>query len=445
MEMENRMKRVASLVPLLVVSLFGVDARAQAVNVRILSLDEMFLLASKNNQQLKWMASGIDVAEKATDVARGAFLPKVSVSASASYLGDGLIVDRDFGHVETAAMPHFGNRFALEASQVVYAGGAISNAVEKARLGERLARLDYEKDQQSVRFLLASLYLDMWSLRNQRMVYEKTINQEELLVKQMEARLQEGAALKNDVVRHELMLRNMELALIQLDNRRATMNNRIVTMLGISDSTLVEPDTSLLSIVRRNPSSTELLRSADSSLPELEMARVALEIAEKDVGIAKAKYLPSVALFAGDGLEGPITVEIPTIDRNFNAWYVGVGVKYEISSIYDAGRSLRLARSRKAAAGRARNLSMERAALEIRNALIKYRESFDELRVLEKGCEYAEENYGVVDERYANGVALVTEMLDASNSRLDAELKLVNARINTVFQYMNLKRASGSL
>ena len=42
-------------------------------------------------------------------------------------------------------------------------------------------------------------------------------------------------------------------------------------------------------------------------------------------------------------------------------------------------------------------------------------------------------------------MALVTEMLDASNQLLDAELQLANARINVIFNYYKLKNTSGNL
>lgn len=433
------------MIAVLAASLMGSLAFAQDVPIATMTLEDMYQAASKNNQQLKLLAAGIEVSQNVTEMARAARLPKLSGSASLSYLGDGLVIDRDFGHASTAPMPHFGNSLALEASQVVYAGGAISEGIEKAKLEEQVARLGYAKDQQAIRFLLSSLYLDVWKLRNQRTVYVKNREREEAVVRQMQARLQEGAALANDVLRHELVLRHLELALIQLDNGRRIMNNQLTTLLGLPASTVVEPDTSALRMVGQNPSEEDLLKTAKSSLPELKLSEMMLNVAEKEVSIAKAGYFPTVALFAGDQLNGPITIEIPAIDKNYNAWYVGVCLKYEISSLYLAGRSVRLAQGKRAMASREQSLAQERAELAIRNGLIKYRESFEELRVLEKGCEFARSNYDVVAERHANGVVLVTEMIDAADSRLDAELKLVDARINTVFQSLNLKRLSGTL
>ena len=43
----------------------------------------------------------------------------------------------------------------------------------------------------------------------------------------------------------------------------------------------------------------------------------------------------------------------------------------------------------------------------------------------------------MTDNRYRNGMALLTDMLDAGNMKLTADLGLVNARIGILYQYYN--------
>ena len=51
---------------------------------------------------------------------------------SVSYNGNVLIADRDFSNMQGYSSPHLGNSFALEARQVVYAGGAIEAGIRMA-------------------------------------------------------------------------------------------------------------------------------------------------------------------------------------------------------------------------------------------------------------------------------------------------------------------------
>ena len=68
-----------------------------------------------------------------------------------------------------------------------------------------------------------------------------------------------------------------------------------------------------------------------------------------------------------------------------------------------------------------------------------------ELATSQKSVELATQNYDVISNRYNNGLALVTDMVDAANQRLDAQLRLVNSRINVLLNYYNLKFLSGTL
>jgi outer membrane protein TolC len=68
-----------------------------------------------------------------------------------------------------------------------------------------------------------------------------------------------------------------------------------------------------------------------------------------------------------------------------------------------------------------------------------------ELETNRKRVELSEQNYEVINNRYRNGLALVTDMVDAANQRLDAQLSLVNSRINVLYNYYQLKFVTGTL
>ena len=68
-----------------------------------------------------------------------------------------------------------------------------------------------------------------------------------------------------------------------------------------------------------------------------------------------------------------------------------------------------------------------------------------EVGTQEKQVELADQNYAVVKNRYDNDLALLTDMLDASNMKLTADMALVNARINMLYNYFKLKYITNTL
>lgn len=97
---------------------------------RVMSIGQLLTLADQNSVSLQAWRTQEAAAEEALKAAQAQRLPDISVSATASYWGNGHLWDRNFSNGSQIRMPHFGNNFALEAQQTVYAGGAVSSSIE---------------------------------------------------------------------------------------------------------------------------------------------------------------------------------------------------------------------------------------------------------------------------------------------------------------------------
>lgn len=418
---------------------------AQNLQHQKLSIEQMFNLAELNSKSIRTAGFAEEEAQEAVKVAKNQLLPSIDVSLSASYLGDGWMADRNFSNGTNAPMPHFSNNFAVEATQVVYAGGAITGGIAIAKLQQQIARLDKENNRQDIRFLLVGNYLELHKLQNQAEVYMKNIEQTQRLLSDIKAKQSEGLALKNDITRYELQLKSLELALTQVQNSRVIINNQLITVLGLPQETVIDIETSIADQLPLLMAEAHWQETATEVSPLLKQAQLGIDISKQNEKITKAERLPSVALFAGDHLDGPITIEVPPIDKNFNYWYVGVGIKYNIASLYKTNKKTRQARLSTRKAIESRELLQENIQTQIKAAHVRFAESFTIYDTQMKSLELAEQNYEVVNNRYLNELALITDMLDASNSKLSAELQVANARINILFNYYKLKKAAGNL
>ena len=133
------------------------------------------------------------------------------------------------------------------------------------------------------------------------------------------------------------------------------------------------------------------------------------------------------------------------MDKNFNYWYAGVGVKYNLSSLYKSNKSVKRSKLETRRAMQQYEDIKEQTDLAVRADYIRYAEAHEQLHVQMKNVELARQNYAVVYNRYKNGVALIADMLDASVAKLSAEQQLVNACVNIIFHYYKLLYISGTL
>ena len=184
---------------------------------------------------------------------------------------------------------------------------------------------------------------------------------------------------------------------------------------------------------------------AGTSNLTLQQTQTGVQINEQKVKQERSERLPQIALVAAEHLDGPITIEVPVLDNNFNYWYVGIGVKYNISSLFKNNRKLKQARLNVRKAQETHRLTIEQVENAVQANYTNLQTAYSDLRTQEKRVELANENYSVTNNRYQNELALLTDMLDASNAKLSADLGLVNARINVIYHYYKMKYITHTL
>ena len=436
----SKKKRLMGLLYVAVLCSQGLCAQT-----RQMGIEELFRLADEQSKSIQTYRTGTEAAGEALKAAKAQRLPDVSVSLSASYWGNGKLWDRDFGNATTVDMPHFGNNFALEAQQVIYAGGAISSGIRQAELGKLLAELDLQKNVQEIRFLLAGHYLDLYKLDNQIRVLQKNMELTEEVIANMKARREQGTVLKNDITRYELQKEQLNLQQSRVKDARQIANHQLVTTLHLPENTEIAPDTSLLErqILTLTEEDWQNMAAGNNIL--LKQSQADIQMNEQKVKQERSERLPHISLVAADHLDGPITIEVPVLDNNFNYWYIGIGVKYNLSSLFKNNRKLKQARLNVRRAQERHQLVQEQVGNAVQEGYVNFLTAFTDLRTQENSVKLADENYSVTDNRYKNEMALLTDMLDASNMKLSADLGLVNARINILYNYYKMKYITHTL
>ena len=412
---------------------------------RTMGIEEMFRLADENSKSIQTYRTGKEVADENLKAAKAQRLPDISASLSGSYWGNGKLWDRDFSNATKIDMPHWGNNFALEAQQVVYAGGAISSGIELAELEKQLAEMDWQKNRQDIRFLLVGHYLNLYKLHNQIEVLHKNLELTDQLIANMQARLEEGTALENDITRYELQREMLRLQLAKVEDACKIANHQLVITLHLPEGTVVQPDTTLNDSRIQTLSEANWQELAAQNNLNLQQAETGIKVNRQRVKMERSERLPKISLVAAEHLDGPITIEVPVLDNNFNYWYVGVGVKYNISSLFKNNRKLKAARLNVRKAQETYELAQEQTNHAVQESYVNFLTSFTDLRTQQKSVELADQNYSVTSNRYQNDLALLTDMLDASNMKLSADLGLVNARINVIYNYYKMKYITHTL
>ena len=419
-----------------------------------MTISQLFQKVEDNSKSLRTSLSGVEAAHLGIESAKSKKLPDLDASLSFSYIGNALITDRDFSNVHGLKSPHFGNNFAFQAQQVVYAGGAINAGIILAELGKQQAEVGVKLTRQQIRFIALGQYLDLYKIDNRIKVYEKNIELTRQLIDDIKEKQTHGMALKNDITRYELQMESLKLGLTALRNNRSILNHQLCNTLGMNQDSQMNqgnqeiqiiPDATIADKTYGKEGEAYWQTAGTLNSPLLEQSSNAIRIAEQKEKIAKSDLLPKVAFVAADNFDGPILFELPPVDKNLNVWYVGVGVKYSLSSLFKSNKRIKQAAVETRQAKEAHAVQAEQLNNNVQAAYVQYQQTYVELETQRKSVELAQQNYDVMNARYLSQLALVTDMVDASNLKLNAELSEVDARINIVYAYYRMKYVAGEI
>lgn len=413
--------------------------------IRQMPIGELFTLANQQNPDIRATDAAVAAARQGEAVAKNARLPQINASLILSYLGDGTILDRDFGNAIRDRLPHFSNTLGVELYQPIYTGGAISSGVRLAEKGTEMAVNNKTMSVNSVRMAITTNYLELAKNRNLLKVYDENTRLTEKLLGEMKAKHSQGVVLKNDITRYELRLSSLSYDRLATENAIQIFNNNLVSLLGLDANTEIVPDIDADGLLASEADMHSWLETASEHSPSLKGLDISADIERLNRKVAHSEYIPKIGIVACDNFLGPVTFEVPALNKNYNAWFVGVNVKWNISSLFTTPKSTRrndleLARIR--SEREAATAGIERS---INETITLYRQAVKRLEIERKNVQLAEENYAVVSNRFDNQLALLTDMLDASNARLDAGVRLVNAEISTRFYYYQLHYIAGTL
>lgn len=133
------------------------------------------------------------------------------------------------------------------------------------------------------------------------------------------------------------------------------------------------------------------------------------------------------------------------LDNNFNYWYVGVSLRYSLSSLFKNKHKVQQARLGVTHAEEQYRLAREQVDNAVQENYVNFLTAFTDLQTQQKNVELADENYRLVSHRYENELALLTDLLDAAYTKLNADLSLADARINLLYHYYKMKYITHTL
>ncbi|WP_302381455.1 TolC family protein [uncultured Alistipes sp.] len=409
----------------------------------LLTVERLLELGVENSLRLRADRLHEEASGDRTRTARTERLPEVNVGLKGGFVGQPVVFEHGLSDATYPDAPDWSQNYAIDIVQPLYEGGRIRGSIRRAEIEERIARLGTEADCAEVKLELLRQYMNLFGLWKECDVLHRNIEESERRLKDIRQMKTEGLITNNDVLRSEMRLTDDRLSLREaIDNARIASQQLDIWM-GIDEGTIILPDTTLLHLAVEPTPYEAYVDAACENDPSLRVLRAQTDLARNEVRLARATYYPTVSLYAGNALARPIARTLQ--DLYNNNWNIGLSISYPLSALYRNRHKVR-EQQRYVELGRnAEEQRLQQVRMTVRTAFLRHEEAIERVRALELSVRQAEENYRIMQNRYLEQLAILTDLLDADRLRLESQLRLTTARTEVIYTYYELQKVCGRL
>ncbi|MDR6462413.1 TolC family protein [Chryseobacterium sediminis] len=336
--------------------------------------------------------------------------------------------------------------FTLSASIPVYMGGKIKNTEKKAAINTEISALRMHLDERQLTMEIITAFLQIHHLKEQQSLINDKMKEDSVNIKQVKALKANGVVTVNEVLRTSLQLSNHKMSWTELDNDIQIAEHKLKTILSLPEDQEMHVNTEdLISDNAAIPYVDELTETALNKNESIEISHKNLSLKELDQKITKANYLPKITAGGEYFLKYPNMMFFPPEPYAYRLGMVGVNLTYPIESLYKNKYKMQEARENIDLAKLQIEENEEKIRHNVYEAYKKFEETDQKVKIAEEAINQAKENYRIVRTKYANKLSLITELIDADNTYLEAESNLISVKINRQLKYYQLQYTIGNL
>ncbi|WP_291119102.1 TolC family protein [Empedobacter sp. UBA7248] len=390
-------------------------AHAQETNV---SLQEVIQQSLQNNKSVKVAEAAKNTSEYKVQSAKNNRLPDISLSGQYMHLFTTTNVDIKL------PMQSSGGGMGVEPNQLllgqasasvpVFAGFKIKNAIKSSELMVDLSNLQIEATKENVVWQAINLYFGLYKTQRSIDVLNENLVRANQRVKDFQNFLDNGIIARNDLLRAKLQASNVQVAIDEAETQYKNINYRLNLLTGQDETKIVHVD-NVETLKTINQNSQDYVNRTD-----VKSYDVKNQIADSQIKIAKAAYYPQLAVSAGY-----IAMDIDKVASVTNATNIGVGLKYDLSSLYKNKAEVEIAKAQKLENEMQKETTIDKAKVEMNEAFQKYDLAKKKNNVYKEAVEQANENYRIVKDKNDNGLADTDDLLEADVQQLQAKINQV--------------------
>ena len=409
------------------------------------SLRECCDYAIEHNISIKQQENQCRKDELQLSTAKNSRLPDLSGSVGQNFsFGRGLTAANTYSNTNTSS-----TSFSLGTSVPLFTGFQIPNQIKLNQLNLEAATADLEKAKDDIRMKVAEAYVQILYDMEIAEVAHRQIEIDSAQVARLQAFVNNGKAAEAELSQQKATLANSRLTATQADNNTRLAILSLTQLLELSTPdgfSVVRPDLSSVGCcaTAANFTPDAIYAEALGIKPEILSQELKLKGTEHSIKIAKARHYPTLSLSGGLGTNYYTTSGFNSdsfssqLKNNFSQ-YIGLNLNVPIFNRFQTRNNIRSAR-----------IDQENQQLQLENTKKTLYKEIQQVyynalnaQTKEKSSEEAlqstKDAFQLMQAKYENGKATITEFNESKNNYLKSESDLVQARYENLYQHALLE------
>ena len=401
--------------------------------------------AVEHNISIKQQQNQCRQKELQLSTAKNSRLPDLSGSLGQNFsFGRGLTAENTYTNTNTS-----NTSLQLSTSVPIFTGFQIPNQIKLSQLNLEAATADLEKAKNDIRMQVAKAYVQILYDMEIADVAHRQIEIDSAQVARLQAFVNNGKASEAELSSQKSTLANSRLTATQADNN---------CRLAILDLTqLLElPSPDGFSIVRPSSESLDVLANmgligpdavyaeALGVKPEILSQQLKLKGTDHNIKIQQAANYPSLSFSAGLGTNYYTTSGFPhdalgkQLENNFSQ-YIGLNLSVPIFNRFQTRNNIRNARIEQETQQLQLENTKKTLYKEIQQVYYNALNAQTKEKSSAEAVQSSKDAFQLVQAKYENGKATITEFNESKNNYLKAESDLVQARYENLYQHALLE------
>lgn len=416
----------------------GARGQDNAAAPSLVSFEEAVRAAVALGRDVRIAARDVRIAEEGKTRASAGRLPRVDAGADFTALSEQPAIIMQGMEVNTADQNIF--RARVTAEQTIYDFGRTGSRVDQADARFEGAGLQEALARERQALDAVSAFLSALRAEEIRKVAEESLATAREHRRVAGNQYELGVVARNDVLAADVQVANAEGAVVSTGNQVEIARSRLALRMGMPGDRSAVPAQGPYPVPPGAlPPFEESLRAALAGRSELRGQDALIREGEAQAAAAKSEFAPT--LFG----QGGFSYENNSFNPNPSVFSIVLGGKVNLFSGFsdDAARRQALLAVDRRREGKEK--LRDEISLEVKAAHLAVGEAEKRKSIAEVAVARAEENLRIQNDRYKEGLAISTEVLDAQTLLTRARVDLQNSGFDLSESRYRLLAARGEL